>query len=167
MKVKLKYSGSKDDYPNENRIIERCNGKDFVFVPIEREKLIKILKEVKNSWVNFFAPTQVMTFAFCIIFLLAVGGSIHNSFSMESFFLQDLGLDGKASSFEIGYPVAFIIFSMSNEVPFVFKFWVFLGNFLLYILVAYILDLVISNSCRVITKFIKNNWNKKETITIS
>jgi hypothetical protein len=146
---------------NPTTQLKDSTNKDLVLIPIEKDKLTKILKESENNLGNFFAPTQIMTYSFCIILLLALGGSMFSSFSLESFVSDAQNLEGEASSFKIGYPWIFVTFSLLEEDPFLFYFWEFLGDFILYILLSYIIDLTLSNSFRAIKGSIKNA-NKEE-----
>ncbi len=151
---------------NPKTQLKDSTNKDLVLIPIEKDKLTKILKESENNLGNFFAPTQIMTYSFCIILLLALGGSMFSSFSIESFVSDAQNLEGEASSFKIGYPWIFVTFSLLEEDPFIFSFWEFLGDFILYILLSYIIDLILSNSFRAIRGSIKNA-NKEEISDVS
>jgi ABC-type antimicrobial peptide transport system permease subunit len=129
-------------------------GKDFFLVPIEKEKLEKALKE-SNNVKSFFSPTQIMVYAFCLILLLVSGFGLANSFSFNSLSFDEV--DGMGSSFGIGYPLEFISVSMGDEVPFKFSFWNFIIVFILYLLIAYIIDLVLSNSFQAIKSSINRD----------
>lgn len=142
--------------------IVKQDGKEIVMLPIEKDKLIKAIKET-NKPSSFFAPTQVMTYAFCIILLVTIGVSIAGSFSLKSLVYQDQGQEfvGQASFFEVGYPLVYISFSLDEADPFVFRFWNFILDFFLYLILAYLIDLAVSNSYRAIKSSIKQE-NLKE-----
>jgi hypothetical protein len=149
--------GNTDNNQEELKNIKKQKD-DFVLVPIKKQELEKALKG-SNNVKNFFSPTQIMTYAFCLILLLVAGFGFANSFSLQSFSFE--GGDGVGSSFEIGYPLKFISVSIENENPFEFNFLNFVIVFILYILVAYLIDLVLSNSFKAIKDSISKD-NKQE-----
>lgn len=134
------------------------DGREVVMIPVDKQHLAKVLKDSDGS-ASFFAPTQIMSYTFCIILLVIVGVGLANSFSFRSFTFEDQnqGFQGKASFFEIGYPKIFIAVSMEAESPFVFNIWYFFLDFFLYLLVAYLFDLIISNSFRAIKRSIEKD----------
>ncbi len=136
--------------------------KEGVLLPIEKYNEMKETKKT-NTQSSFFAPTQVMTYAFCAILLVTVGVSIAGSFSLKSLVYQDQGQEfvGQASFFEVGYPLVYISFSLDESDPFIFKFWNFVLDFILYLILAYLIDLALSNSYRAIKSSI-NHENLKE-----
>jgi hypothetical protein len=142
---------------NTTSNIKNYKKEGLVLTPLEKEKLTKILNGPRSPSKGFFAPTQIMTYSFSIILLIALGGSMFSSFSLDSFNVMDPNLDGKSSSFNIGYPWIFIYFSFYDEDLFIFKFWPFIADFILYILLAYLIDLILSNSLNVIKNSIKED----------
>lgn len=156
-KVMLKEANSSQDSKTLFYKTGTSEEENLVMTPIEKEKLIKLLKDSENLIRRFFEPTQIMTYAFCIIFLIAVGVSLADSFSMQSIVFSDPNISGEASFFEIGYPLVFISISFAEENPFKINFFNLIVCLSLYALIAYIIDLILSNSIRTIKKSIEND----------
>ncbi|MEM4330860.1 MAG: hypothetical protein QW273_02530, partial [Candidatus Pacearchaeota archaeon] len=123
--------------------------------PVEKEAVKEALKS--PSPYSFFRPTQVTTYAFCLILVIAVGYSIATSFSFSSFSYsgESVVYGEKSSSFKIGYPLAFIEVNASANDPFKFFLFNFLGDFILYFLLAYVIDLIFTNSIRAILEYLE------------
>jgi len=118
------------------------------------EKEYKKEGNVSASLRRFFRPTIIFeyAFAFVVLFVLAIG--------FFSFPISALLSNPEEFSFEIGYPFVFISpFAEDNEL---FSFSNFIIDFLIYLLLAYLIDVSISNFYRAMKKSIKKDIKTDE-----
>ncbi|MEM4181968.1 MAG: hypothetical protein QXX68_02325 [Candidatus Pacearchaeota archaeon] len=153
--VSNNYSSNK--YPELKT--KTIKGEEFVMVPVKKEDLEKALNKKAGS---FFVPTQIMTYVFCILLILAAGYSLYKSFSFSSVLSPEGEEIGKGSLFKVGYPLTFISVSALEEKPFRFNFWYFFVDFFLYIIISYIADLSIRGLILGIKTALKEDEDKED-----
>lgn len=120
---------------------KKIQGEEYVLIPVKKKEIESVLKEKQNF--SFFKPTQITNYAFSLILFLVFGYSLLTTFNFGEIITYSGEVVGKASFFELGYPLVFASVNASEENPFTFNFLYFFIDFFLYILVAYVIDISI------------------------
>jgi len=129
--------------PSENEEPFKTN--DRILVSVEKTELDKIIKRTKKK--SFFKPTKITGYTFLIIFVIVVIYSFFTSFSFGVFNLNESSNNiSENILFEIGYPKIFFTIFVDGEDNFLVEWKYLVLDFLIYILISYLLDLILSNS---------------------
>jgi large-conductance mechanosensitive channel len=129
--------------------------KSFVWLPMKKEDLLEYQNKRKKIEKPFFMPTNFMQYALAIVLVVAF------SISFASLNFGSLMSPSEDFVLEIGYPLKFINIAYQGENQEMFNFQFFVLDFLIYIVLAYLLDLIIMNSYLAIKKSMADK-NKEE-----
>ena len=113
--------------------------------------------DFEKSGKSIFAPNKIMFFIFLAILAIVLIFNLLQFPLMKFFSMQSLD-DGLSIKF--GWPITFLIFDLYSTENTSFQFGWFLLDFLIYLIVAYLLTVFVNYLLR--TKFVRDLLEKRE-----